>query len=142
MQTFLPYSDYELSAKSLDMKRLGKQRVETKQILFALSNQDYGWQNHPAIKMWRGHEYQLCLYGITICDEWRKRGYKDQQWSYFWGELRKLAAEGRICDTKPSWLNHNFCRSHQSNLIRKKPEYYAPKFPGVPMDLEYIWPVK
>lgn len=33
MQTFLPYANFEASAKVLDYKRLGKQRVEAKQIL-------------------------------------------------------------------------------------------------------------
>ena len=31
--------------------------------------------------------------------------------------------------------------SHQSNLVRKDREFYAPLFPGVPDDLPYIWPV-
>ena len=34
MQTFLPYPDMIKSAKALDYKRLGKQRVEAKQIIF------------------------------------------------------------------------------------------------------------
>ena len=33
MQTFLPYADFAQSAKALDPKRLGKQRVETIQIV-------------------------------------------------------------------------------------------------------------
>lgn len=36
MNTFLPYSDYEQSARVLDRAREGKQRVETKQIIIAL----------------------------------------------------------------------------------------------------------
>jgi len=35
MQTFLPYPDFLQSLQSLDNKRLGKQRVETFQILNA-----------------------------------------------------------------------------------------------------------
>ena len=37
MQTFLPYPSFYFSAKSLDNKRLGKQRVEVLQILKTLS---------------------------------------------------------------------------------------------------------
>jgi len=55
MQTFLAYPDYKLSASVLDMKRLGKQRVEAWQIVQALTVPEYGWKNHPAVKMWRGH---------------------------------------------------------------------------------------
>ncbi|HMC68015.1 MAG TPA: pyrimidine dimer DNA glycosylase/endonuclease V, partial [Mycobacteriales bacterium] len=36
MQTFLPYSRFDASAAVLDDLRLGKQRVETLQILRAL----------------------------------------------------------------------------------------------------------
>lgn len=45
MQTFLPYADFPGSAKVLDRKRFGYSA---------------GWQNHPAVKMWRGYEYALC----------------------------------------------------------------------------------
>ena len=62
MQTFLPYSDFNRSALALDRQRLGKQRVECKQIVLALGNPTYGWQNHPAVRMWRGHARVLCEY--------------------------------------------------------------------------------
>lgn len=54
VQTFLPYPDFERSAAVLDPARLGKQRVETLQVLRALELPDYGWRNHPAVGMWRG----------------------------------------------------------------------------------------
>ena len=44
MQTFLPFQDFAASAKVLDMKRLGKQRVETLQVLKAITTTDYGWK--------------------------------------------------------------------------------------------------
>ena len=37
MQTFLPYPSFEESAKVLDWRRLGKQRVEGMQIINAIS---------------------------------------------------------------------------------------------------------
>jgi hypothetical protein len=37
MQTFMPYSDFEKTARCLDNKRLGKQRVEAWQILNTLN---------------------------------------------------------------------------------------------------------
>lgn len=55
MQTFLPYSDFRRTARVLDVRRLGKQRVETLQILRALTFDDYGWRNHPAVTMWVGY---------------------------------------------------------------------------------------
>ena len=77
MQTFLPYPDYAASAKVLDRQRLGKQRVENLQIIKALLDPTYGWQNHPAVKMWRGHIISLLDYQAAICSEWVGRGYKD-----------------------------------------------------------------
>ncbi len=53
MQTFLPYPDFKRSAKVLDYRRLGKQRVEALQILKALQVENYGWRNHPIVKMWK-----------------------------------------------------------------------------------------
>ena len=48
MQTFLPVADFAESARLLDSPRLGKQRVETLQVLRALELPDYGWVSHPA----------------------------------------------------------------------------------------------
>jgi len=106
MQTFLPYPDFAQSARVLDNKRLGKQRVECLQILTALSFGPYQsretiahqwkgcsysefvslpklnvrktpWYNHPAVKMWRGWECTLYEYSGIICQEWKNRGFKD-----------------------------------------------------------------
>ena len=55
MQTFLPMPSPADSAHALDRRRLGKQRVETLQILRALCLPDYGWGTHPAVLMWSGH---------------------------------------------------------------------------------------
>jgi len=77
MQTFLPYSNFYESAKVLDQKRLGKQRVEVLQLLNSIkaSKEDRpykGWKNHPCRKMWyTGPEYDyanaLVEYGLDVC---------------------------------------------------------------------------
>ena len=76
MQTFLPYSDFVNISKVLDYKRLGKQRVEARQILNTILNGG-GWSNHPAIKMWRGYENALILYSNIMIKEWILRGYRN-----------------------------------------------------------------
>jgi hypothetical protein len=137
MQTFLPYESYEDSARALDYRRLGKQRVEAWQILNALRGYSTkGWVNHPATKMWRGHEFQLALYGATMCAEWIQRGYNDTMFSRFSEAMRELPH----C-SPPSWIP-DVTLSHQSNLIRKLPEHYTKLFTAVPADLPYVWPVK
>lgn len=136
MQTFLPYSDFLRSANALDRQRLGKQRVETYQILRALNGESKGWVNHPATKMWKGYELSLATYGAAVCAEWLRRGYKDNLLPYF-----EKMVHGLPPAMSPPWLGReDLHRSHQSNLIRKMPDYYSPQFPGVPSDLPYVWP--
>lgn len=137
MQTFLPYADFSASAKALDYKRLGKQRVETWQIIRAASGLTKGWVNHPATRMWNGYEKALCFYGIAICMEWKRRGYNDTMLPRFLDHLATL--DGPVI--MPPWLGDDaFHKSHQSNLIRKDPEFYGPLFPGTVDNLDYIWP--
>lgn len=136
MQTFLPYPSLIESARALDRQRLGKQRVETWQILRALTGASSGWAHHPAVVMWRGSERALCVYGITVCDEWIRRGYQDTMRERF-----AFALQTFIGPTTPPWLgDEDFHLSHQSNLIRKLPGHYGPLFPGVPDDLPHVWP--
>jgi hypothetical protein len=150
MQTFLPYSDFTACARILDGKRLGKQRVETLQIVKALLQPDYGWRHHPAVLMWKGYEEALGRYGMEVCHAWRRRGFADTCEPKILADLGRLglelvreqdelAAAGAV----PPWLGDAALhRSHQSALLRKDPELYGPSFPGVPDDLPYVWPVR
>ena len=134
MQTFLPYPDFRATARALDMKRLGKQRVEAKQVYLALTTPDYGWQNHPAVKMWKGHEAALCHYGAAICREWISRGYRDTLLPFFSEKLENL-------QTLPRWLGDPaFHASHRSNLLRKAPEWYSQFGWDESPTLDYVWP--
>ncbi len=74
MQTFLPYADFGSSARVLDPKRLGKQRVEAIQVLRALTVPGYGWRHHPAAAMWAGYEEALVTYGLDVCAVWCATG--------------------------------------------------------------------
>jgi hypothetical protein len=144
VQTFLPYPDFAATAAALDRQRLGKQRVETLQIMKALRIGTKGWVNHPATKMWRGHEAVLLNYQRAIVHEWTVvRGYKDTCWEKtvtIWhvtfGPNLPHAHE------LPDWLgDDDFHLAHQSNLIRKDPEFYRQVFgDDIPDDLPYIWP--
>jgi Pyrimidine dimer DNA glycosylase len=137
MQTFLPYEDFALSAQVLDRQRLGKQRVETLQIVKTLVRGG-GWQHHPAVKMWRGHVPALVAYQDAICFEWHEiRGYKD---TCLDKTIEIAGTTGNDFD-RPYWLGDpEFHMSHRSRLIQKDFEYYAPRFPNTPSDLEYKWP--
>lgn len=149
MQTFLPYPDFAQSARVLDSKRLGKQRVEVIQVLRALTVPGYGWRRHPAAAMWAGYEEALVRYGYEVCDEWRRRGHADSCAATLGVELtqatgvttvrtqEQLAASGEL----PPWLGDNdFHVSHQAALAGKDPSHYRPHFPDVADGSAYVWP--
>lgn len=149
MQTFLPYSDFKKTARCLDNKRLGKQRVEAYQILRILAgigkrnkNGRLAWENHPAVKMWKSYERKLAEYIAALCNEWISRGYKDS----IKEKTKELIHNNFLLFYKkyknPKWLGHKkFHKSHQSNLLRKKSEYYSKYFKNVSDDLPYVWPI-
>jgi hypothetical protein len=138
MQTFLPDESFVKSAYYLDNKRLGKQRVECLHILKALTTPEYGWQNHPATKMWRGYEHALAIYAVAICDEWERRGFKDTCREKIINILMTLPFK----DTKPKWLGDDRVHaSHRANLKRKDPEFYGRYAWDEPDYLPYVWPV-
>lgn len=135
MQTFLAYPDFEKSAKCLDRERLGKQRLEVKQILRTLLGYTQGWKNHPAVTMWNGFEIALTEYGLAICREWTSRGYQDTI-KY---ELLELRPDGEII--LPPWFGReDFHASHRSNLLRKRPLFYNVNKWTEPDNLPYVWP--
>lgn len=137
MQTFVPYDDFVQSATVLDMRRLGKQRVEVIQILNALTGVSAGWKNHPAVKMWRNHEAFLCAYGIAICNEWTSRGYKDTCGEKIENVLKGL---NRFF-IAPNWWGGEIHKTHRSKLLSKYPEHYRQYWPDEQDNLDYYWPV-
>lgn len=148
MQTFLPYPNFEASVATLDMKRLGKQHVETFQILKALKQDQGGlhggWARHPASRMWEGFELALLEYQQATVDEWvNVRGYKDtclaKSLALFTSEELQDYLLGNY--DKPEWFgNADFHAAHRSNLVRKFPEHYKLVFGNIADDLEYVWP--
>lgn len=131
MQNFLPLADFEASARALDYRRLGKQRVEAWQILRALTDPAYGWQHHPAVAMWRGYEKALTAYYAAICREWVRRGYRHT--------MTVMVPEPLTVEDMPPWFGDPaFHFAHKSKLHYKAPEQYA-QWAGIPV-VEYVWP--
>ncbi|WP_030672705.1 MSMEG_6728 family protein [Streptomyces rimosus] len=149
MQTFLPYPDFAASAAVLDARRLGKQRVETLQVLRGLTVPGYGWRHHPAVRMWQGYEEALVRYGLEMCRVWTDAGRQDTcavtMTTDFTAhrpraEIRSYAALSDAGEL-PNWLGDPaFHRSHRSALVTKDPEHYRQVFPDVPTGLPYVWP--
>ena len=139
--TFLPYEDFEESARALDPGRLANQPRETFDILVALTQTGAGYQYHPAVLMWRGHlswlvEYQRAF--TRVIDN-------ENAWNW-WRQSMSLVEEidaDHMVDPKPPWLGYDrFHRGMKSVLLRKFPEHYWPLFGDIPDDLGYFWPVE
>ncbi len=154
MQTFLPYPDFEATAAVLDDLRLGKQRVETLQIIRALTWPTYGWKHHPAVLMWKGYEEALGSYGVVICRAWTSRGRADTCEATMGQDLAtagirvppRSQAQLRRARALPPWLgDEQFHRSHRAALLRKDPAWYeaafGPEAEGEE-DVSYVWPVR
>lgn len=151
MQTFLPSPDFAETARLLDDRRLGKQRVEALQVLRALTRATYGWKAHPAVLMWAGYEEALVAYALAVCEDWCGRGHRDTVattivedfHAAFGNERVRTQAELTAAGELPPWLfDEALHRSHRSALVRKDPSFYRPRFSDVPDDLAYVWPAR
>ena len=148
MQTFLPYKSFYETALCLDYRRLGKQRVEAKQIIETLEKikqgittvktktgkiRKLGWTNHPAVLMWKGYEDALKEYANVMILRWIEKGYNNSM-PFYKIDLQNVKY--------PEWLgDKKFHASHRANLLRKDFEFYS-KFGWTESpDLPYIWPV-
>ena len=128
MQTFLPCPRFDETARVLDTKRLGKQRVEAIQVVRALTVPGYGWRHHPAAAMWAGYEEALVRYGLDICAAWCLLGHAD------------TCATTMVTDLTQNAFANLGWDDIKSVLVRKDPGHYRTFFPDVPDDLEYVWP--
>ena len=125
MQTFLPEADFAETAKHLDRKRLIKQSVENLQVLKSLAGlySSGAWKNHPAVKMWDGHEDWLFTYNEAIIKEIIRRGYKNSTRHTFDNIYQEhfLMLES----DRPWWLGDDKLHySHKGRLHEKDPEKY------------------
>jgi hypothetical protein len=132
MQTFVPYPDFKLTVRTLDRLRLGKQRLETQQLLTAIAGGSKGWVNHPAAKMWSAHTDALKAYGNECINEWVRRGYNNNMPLWEVPETYDM----------PWWWGWDMVhKSHRDNLFRKDAEHYS-FFADADPNGPYIWPHK
>jgi hypothetical protein len=151
VQTFLPYPGFERSARALDRKRLGKQRVEVIQIVRAITRPTYAWKSHPATLMWKGYEEALGRYGLTMCAVWVDGGFGDTCAATIAADLGSagvtaIRTEAQLIDAgaMPPWLgDEQLHLSHRTSLFAKDPAFYGEKFgDDVREGMPYVWPVR
>ncbi|NBX77858.1 hypothetical protein EBQ93_00690 [bacterium] len=152
MQTFLSEQTIVECAQALDSKRLNKQILESYQILNVLSDNSPtgGWKNHPAVLMWKNHEYHLYQYAKTMIAEAKSRGIKVDKNEHNIDTL-KLKFETKWGKSIPYWLSSptfdRIVTTHRANLYRKDPIYYSHYSPFVKHKLnkpccekcQYFW---
>ena len=163
MQTFVPLtSSFEDIARTLDRARLNKQALEGWQILMTLLELDpqgnhrppKGWVNHPAVRMWRGHEMTLYLYIQAMVTEWKQRGYKSTIGDKAKETIKVALSTGLLSSgysAPPAWVSDSdqfklVAASHRVALLNKDYEWYSqfgwPEDTGKrPESYDYVWPV-
>jgi len=131
MQTFLPSRNFVTVARMLDSKRLNKQILEGYQILNVLSGMSPtgGWRNHPAVKMWRGHEMVLYKYIGAMIAEAKLRGIKTDKNEENINNLFSKVGDS-WGENMPDWYFDEkkimrIVTTHKANLFNKDPMYYA-----------------
>lgn len=133
MNTFLPYPSFVETARVLDDRRLGKQRIEALQIICVLEDGVGGWADHPATLMWRGFTPLLRFYFDCVSREWESRGFEHTM-GYF-----RQAFPVPV----PPWMrDERLHSSHRANLLRKDPAHYGRFNWADDPSLPYYWPVR
>ena len=165
MQTFVPVSDsYAASVAVLDRSRLGKQRVETLQLITAITGLAFpnareiaaghepgrifdrgpkrAWQRHPAALMWSQDVFGLVCYQRATCAEWANRGHKDTCLEKTEALLDEFSQRRTFSLSEwPNWWGDERVHdSHKANLVRKDPGLYGPMWYDVEPAEGYFWP--
>jgi len=111
-----------------------------------------GWTNHPAVKMWRGHEGALYEYVVAMVVEWKQRGYNSTIAYKAAMTLEHALLLGKSLSFEPpSWIADQkqlsqIAATHRQALLVKDYGWYSqwgwPEDTGLePISYEYLWPV-
>jgi hypothetical protein len=132
MQTFLNEYSFSATAEYLDNKRLNKQLTESRQILdILLINPNARWRNHPAVLMWKGHEYALWLYTKRIREECIERGFNVEKNTLQLQKHFQIMSDNPLTNSSmPEWwedevLKERVVVTHRARLYVKNPVHYA-----------------
>lgn len=149
--------------KKLDFRRLGKQRLEAKQLIDILKMIDngedvsnVGFSSHPVTQMWIGYTNALKAYYNLCLQEWIDRGYNNTMKKYDIDETKFINREVKFDGIKTTFISEDteysfppfasfkpFILTHKAALYKKDPNFYAGFLndelePYV--NLGYLWP--
>ncbi|WP_069806642.1 pyrimidine dimer DNA glycosylase/endonuclease V [Vulcanisaeta thermophila] len=134
MQVFRPYIDHARSAWFLDNLRLGRQRVEAKQVMLAIlrrmgliNDGKRGWLNHPIVLLYynNGEPYinDLIQYFNAVVREWVSRGFTN---NIGLRDIEHLLTRVKGADGTP--VNGVMAREYRRVLLLKDPCHYLGRF--------------
>lgn len=129
MQTWITDKDFYKSASNLNRQHLQAQIYKAIHILASLLDVNdklvkpkKNVKNHPASKLWVGHEKKLLEYiWVHLVWEWmHERGFNSEKnfrnYKFLLGILKE-------CDKNvPSWVTDELIQTHRSVLIQKEIE--------------------
>lgn len=131
--TLLPYKGYMQSASVLSDLHLLNQCDAVVSILGGKCN------DTPLPGMWKGHLYQLVLFGMSHCHVARiGRGLRWSRWEDIGRYLPMAMSMPK--DRPPWWGDQWVHRSHRSRLLNLTYGQYHEYFPGNSMKMPMIWP--
>jgi hypothetical protein len=145
MMTFRPYKSHVQSARVLDDRRLGKQRVEAMQIMQAafswMTNEHggkVGWSHHPVVMMWAGQENpyidhacgkihlrDLINYHYHMANQWQARGFAHNHQHRIIPYLLALRGSEELFADHPLPWDKEQETAHKRILLKKDPEWYG-----------------
>jgi hypothetical protein len=134
MQVFLPTADLR-SVCLLDPKRLGNQIYRE-----AVTLVRGKWPNHPAAKLWRGHEKSLALYCLFGLQELSRRGRDYPTWVEYFMDIYANSPDTGL----PAIVgNERFHSGHRAALLAKDYTWYSQfgwtETPEPDTKKAYIW---
>ena len=112
MQVFLIGTPFE-TANELDSRRLNKQIIECKQILYAINRNSGAWANHPIVDMYKFHVDFLEYYLKTL------ELYRDGRL----GESVKVSEIAMMC--RPPFFEQGYLDNMKRRLYTKDKNFYS-----------------
>lgn len=162
IQTWLPHANLLASAAALHPDDLARQRIHNWQLIsllscYLVSDENLWhccWREHPLVLQWKNYLPFLMEYNRAVAKVYNRGSATGGQLMPAsqpdpvltqCEELFDAAVEAGACDAEvsfvPGWIgNAGYHASHQSNLVRKNPEFYSNLFPNVTENLKYVWP--
>lgn len=126
------------TARDLTDDHLKRQLDHVFETVLAIRGEGGLSDREPVVRMWRGYEHALCIYGMLQAMEYgQKRGLYTTR---FW-DLSEVVSEIGGNYAAPPWArDKDVMRSHRSALARMYPNSYGDLWPGTPENMPYVFP--